>query len=135
MLNHINIMGRVTKDIEVRTTPSGTPVCSFTLAVERDFKDANGNKATDFIDCIAWRGTAEFIGKYFSKGRVMVVGGRLHSRKWTDKSGQNRTSWEVDVSDVYFGDSRRDTSNTADEADATPGPQMREVEQDGELPF
>ena len=116
MLNHIVIMGRLTRDPELRTTQSGVSVTSFTVAVDRDFGGRDGGeKQTDFIDCVAWRQTGEFISKYFTKGRMAVVSGRLQSRKWETKEGDKRTSWEVVVDNAYFGDSRRDgDSNRSD---------------------
>ena len=109
MLNHIVIMGRLGRDPELRHTQSGTPVASFTLAVDRDFKDKNtGERATDWIDVVAWRGTGEFVSRYFAKGRMAVVEGRLQMRDWTDKDGNRRTSAEVVADNVYFADSRRD---------------------------
>lgn len=109
MLNHIIIMGRLVRDPELRNTPSGTPVTSFTLAVDRDFKSRDsGERSTDFIDVVAWRQTAEFVNKYFSKGRMAVVEGRLQIRDWKDKDGNNRRSAEVIANNVYFGDSKRD---------------------------
>lgn len=109
MLNHIVIMGRLARDPELRHTQSGTPVATFRLAVDRDFKDKNtGERATDWIDVVAWRGTGEFVSRYFTKGRMAVVEGRLQMRDWTDKDGNRRTSAEVVADNVYFGDSRRD---------------------------
>ena len=109
MLNHIIIMGRLTRDPELRRTSSGVAVASFTLAVDRDFgKKENGEKETDFIDCVAWRQTGEFVSKYFTKGRMAVVSGRLQIRPWTDKDGNKRRSAEVVADNVYFGDSKRD---------------------------
>ena len=109
MLNHIVIMGRLARDPELRHTQSGTPVASFRLAVDRDFKDKNtGERTTDWIDVVAWRGTGEFVSRYFSKGRMAVVEGRLQIRDWTDKEGNKRTSAEVVADNVYFGDSKRD---------------------------
>ena len=109
MLNHIVIMGRLVRDPELRRTGSGIAVASFRIAVDRDFapKDGGERKA-DFIDCVAWRQTGEFISKYFAKGRMIVVDGRLEMRDWTDKDGNKRTSAEVNVSNAYFGDSKRD---------------------------
>ena len=106
MLNHISIMGRITKDIELRRTPAGVPVASFTVAVDRDFKDSNGQKETDFIDCVAWRGTGEFVERNFSKGKMIIVAGRLQIRKWEDKNGNKRNSAEIVADNVYFGDSK-----------------------------
>lgn len=112
MLNHITIMGRLTRDPELRYTQSQIPVASFSLAVDRDFGSRDGGeKQTDFIDCVAWRQTAEFVSKYFTKGRMAVVSGRLQSRKWETKEGDKRTSWEVVADNIYFGDSRRDSDS------------------------
>lgn len=106
MLNHIVLMGRLTRDPELRHTANNLPVASFTLAVDRDRKDQNGEKETDFIDITVWRNTAEFVSKYFAKGRMAVVSGRLQMRKWTDKDGNKRVSAEVVAENVYFGDSK-----------------------------
>ena len=109
MLNRIIIMGRLARDPEQRRTQAGVPVASFRLAVDRDFKDKNtGERATDWIDVVAWRQTGEFVSRYFTKGRMAVVEGRLQMRDWTDKDGNRRTSAEVVADNVYFGDSRRD---------------------------
>ena len=109
MLNHIVIMGRMARDPELRHTQTGTPVASFRLAVDRDFKDKNtGERATDWIDVVAWRSTGEFVSRYFSKGRMAVVEGRLQIRDWTDKEGNKRRSAEVIADSVYFGDSKRE---------------------------
>lgn len=108
MLNHFVGMGRIVADPELKTTTSGVPVVSFTLAVERDHQQ-NGNRQTDFINCTAWRNTAEFISKYFHKGSMTVVEGRLQSRKWEDKNGGKRTEWEIQVDSVYFGESKKDS--------------------------
>ena len=110
MLNRIILMGRLTRDPELRRTGSGTPVTSFSLAVDRDFKSQSGEKETDFIDVVAWRGTAEFVSKYFTKGRMAVVEGRLQIRDWTDRDGGKRRSAEVVADNVYFGDSKRDSA-------------------------
>ena len=107
MLNKIFIMGRLTRDPELRRTQSGTAVTSFSLAVDRDFKSQTGEKETDFIDVVAWRSTAEFVAKYFTKGRMAVVSGRLQIRNWTDKEGNKRRSAEVVADNVYFGESKR----------------------------
>jgi single-strand DNA-binding protein len=109
MLNKIFIMGRLARDPELRRTQTGTPVASFTLAVDRDFKDkTTGERATDWIDVVAWRTTAEFVSRYFTKGRMAVVEGRLQIRDWTDKDGNKRRSAEVVADNVYFGDSKRE---------------------------
>lgn len=108
MLNQITIMGRLTRDPELRYTQSNTPVASFTLAVDRDFSPKDGgNRETDFIDCVAWRSTAEFISKYFSRGSLAAVTGRLQIRDWTDKEGNKRRNAEVIVENIYFGESKR----------------------------
>ena len=109
MLNHITIMGRLVRDPELRRTGSGVAVTSFTVAVDRDFgKNDNGERETDFIDCVAWRQTGEFVAKYFAKGRMAVVSGRLQIRPWTDKDGNKRRTAEVVADNVYFGDSKRE---------------------------
>ena len=109
MLNKIFIMGRLARDPELRHTQAGVPVASFRLAVDRDFKDkSTGERATDWIDVVAWRQTGEFVSRYFTKGRMAVVEGRLQMREWTDKDGNKRTTAEVVADNVYFGDSRRD---------------------------
>ena len=105
MLNHIVLMGRLTRDPELRQAGS-SPVASFTLAVDRDFKNAQGEKETDFIDVVAWRSTAEFVSKYFAKGRMAVVAGRLQIRNWQDKDGNKRRTAEIVADSVYFGDSK-----------------------------
>ena len=112
MLNHITIMGRLTRDPELRRTASGISCVSFTLAVDRDYSGKDGGeKETDFIDCVAWRSTADFVSKYFTKGRMAVASGRLQIRGWTDKEGNKRRTAEVVADNVYFGDSKRDSDN------------------------
>lgn len=112
MLNHIVIMGRLTRDPELRRTGSGVAVTSFSLAVDRDFAPKDGGeRETDFIDCVAWRQTGEFVSKYFAKGRMAVVSGRLQIRSWTDKDGNKRRTAEVVADNVYFGDSKRDSES------------------------
>ena len=108
MLNHIVLMGRLTRDPELRRTQTGTAVASFTIAVDRDFSSQGGERQTDFIDIVAWRNTAEFVSKYFFKGQMAVVSGRLQIRDWTDNNGGKRRSAEVVADNVYFGDSKRD---------------------------
>ena len=113
MLNHITIMGRLTRDPELRRTGTGIAVASFTVAVDRDFSGRDGGeKETDFIDCVAWRQTGEFVSKYFTKGRMAVVSGRLQIRSWTDKDGNKRRTAEIVADNVYFGDSKRDGDST-----------------------
>lgn len=135
MLNKIILMGRLTRDPELRKTGNGTAVASFSLAVDRDFKGQNGEKETDFIDIVAWRGTAELVCKYFTKGRMMVVEGRLQIRDWTDKDGGKRRSAEVIADNVYFADSKKTVSDSDTAAPA--GGDFEEVpeEEKGELPF
>lgn len=111
MLNHITIMGRLTGDPELRRTGNGTAVASFTVACDRDFGGQDGQKETDFINCVAWRQTGEFVSRYFTKGRMIVVDGRLQIRKYTDKNGNNRTAAEVVADQCYFGDSKREDGN------------------------
>ena len=114
MLNHITIMGRLTRDPELRSTQSGVSVASFTVAVDRDFGGRDGGeRQTDFIDVSAWRQTGEFVSRYFHKGSMIVVAGRLQSRKWQDREGNNRTNWEIVAENVYFGESRRDSENNS----------------------
>lgn len=124
MLNSVVIQGRLTKPPETRFTQSQKPVASFTLAVDRDF----GEKETDFVSCVAWNKTAEFVQKYLDKGSMAIVTGRLQSRDWTDKEGQKRKSWEVVVDHVYFGESKKETK-TASVFEEIDG------EIDGDLPF
>lgn len=131
MLNHIVIMGRLTKDPELRRTATGTAVTSFTLAVDRDFSSKDsGEKETDFIDCVAWRQTGEFVSKHFSKGRMAVVSGRLQIRPWTDKDGNKRRNAEIVADNVYFGDSKPNGSNTP-----APGDFAMLDDEDAKLPF
>ena len=114
MLNHITIMGRLTRDPELRRTGSGVAVASFTVAVDRDFGGRDGGeKETDFIDCVAWRQTGEFVSKYFTKGRMIVVSGRLQIRSWTDKDGNKRRTAEVVADNCYFGDSKRESDGSS----------------------
>ena len=113
MLNHITIMGRLTRDPELRRTGSGIAVASFTVAVDRDFSSKDGGeKETDFIDCVAWRQTGEFVSKYFTKGRMIVVSGRLQIRNWNDKDGNKRRSAEVVADSCYFGDSKKENDSS-----------------------
>lgn len=113
MLNHITIMGRIGTDIELRKTGSGVSVASFTVACDRDFKSGGGEKETDWIDCVAWRQTGEFIQKYFAKGRTIVVSGRLQIRNWNDKEGNKRKTAEIVVDNAYFGDSKNTSAAPA----------------------
>lgn len=110
MLNKVFVMGRLTRDPELRRTQLGTAVASFSLAVDRDYKSQSGEKETDFFDVVAWRSTGEFVAKYFTKGRMAVVEGRLQVRQWQDKDGNNRRSTEIIAENIYFGDSKKDDS-------------------------
>jgi len=142
MLNNVTLLGRLTRDPELRHTQSNIPVASFTLAVERDFKEG-GQKQTDFVDCIAWRGTAEFVSKYFVKGQMAAVTGRLQIRDWTDKEGNKRRNAEVVADQIYFTGSKResggDTCNTysggVPVAYDEDGSDFTETDDSGELPF
>ena len=152
MLNKVIIMGRLVKDPELRRTQSGTAVTSFRLAVDRDFKGQDGSKQADFFDVVAWRATAEFVSKYFTKGRMAVVEGRLQTRDWTDREGGKRVATEIVADNIYFGDSKRDGAGDVGGAPASysapvgggyssPAPSgghsdFAEIgEEDGELPF
>ena len=144
MLNHIVLMGRLTRDPELRRTGSGVAVASFTLAVDRDFAAQGAEKETDFVDIVAWRNTAEFVSRYFTKGRMAVVTGRLQIRNWTDKEGNKRRSAEVVADNVYFGDSKRDGAPSGDytapmggyAAPVNTTSSFSEIDdEDGDLPF
>ena len=148
MLNKVIIMGRLARDPELRRTQSGVSVTSFRIACDRDFKSQSGEKETDWIDVVAWRNTAEFVSKYFTKGRMAIVEGRLQTRDWTDKDGNKRTAVEVVADNVYFGDSKRDGQSggydapsyaapaSGGYAPAAGGNQFAEIdEEDGDLPF
>lgn len=128
MLNHITIMGRLARDPELRRTGSGVAVTSFTLAVDRDFAPKDGGeRETDWIDCVAWRQVGEFVSKYFTKGRMAVVSGRLQVRNWTDKDGIKRRTAEVIAEKVYFGDSRQGGSSSAAPQEAVPASEYGEL--------
>lgn len=127
MLNRICIMGRLTAAPELRYTQQNTPVASFTVAVDRDFQSGGSEKQTDFIPCVAWRGTAEFVSKYFTKGSMAAVSGRLQLRDWTDKDGNKRRTAEVVADNIYFGESKK--------RDTSPDVPFEEIPDDGELPF
>lgn len=139
MLNKVFIMGRLTKNPELRRTNSGTAVTSFTLAVDRDFKNADGTKDTDFIDVVAWRGTAEFTAKYFTRGRMAVVEGKIQIRDWQDKDGNKRRNAEVIADNLYFGDSHSDNASGGHQAAKAPvnvdAEDFEEVEDDTDVPF
>ena len=134
MLNKIFLMGRLTRDPDLRKTKSGTAVTSFSLAVDRDYKGQSGERETDFIDIVAWRNTAEFVSSYFTKGRMAVVEGRLQVTDYKDRDGNSRRSWTVVADNVYFGDSKRVSGS---DTEAPPSGDLRELskEEEGELPF
>lgn len=131
MLNNVIIMGRLTRDPELRRTQSGTAVTSFTMAVDRDFKSQSGEKETDFIDVVAWRNTGEFAAKYLAKGRMAAVEGRIQVRDWQDKDGNRRKAVEVVADNVYFADSKRDSKPQESRNDQ----EFDEIDDDGDLPF
>lgn len=128
-MNNVNLLGRITADIELKHTPSNVAVVSFTLAVDRGYKNEDGTKQTDFIDIVAWRNTAEFISKYFSKGQRMAIQGRLQTRDWEDKNGNKRKAVEVIVDNAYFADGKKSEAPTF-----TPMPDDLEADE-GNLPF
>ena len=131
MLNKIILMGQLTRDPELRQTQSGTKVASFSLAVDRDFAGQDGKRETDFIDCVAWRGTGEFAAKYFTRGQMAAVEGRLQVRDWTDKDGAKRRSYEVIVDSLYFAGSKRQSEERAEPGDFREAPE----DEKGEMPF
>lgn len=128
-MNNVNLLGRITADIELKHTPSNVAVVSFSLAVDRGYKNEDGTKQTDFIDIVAWRNTAEFIAKYFSKGQRMAIQGRLQTRDWEDKNGNKRKAVEVIVDNAYFADGKKSEAPTF-----TPMPDDLEMDE-GKLPF
>lgn len=132
MLNKGILMGRLTRDPELRHTQSGTAVCSFTLAIDRDRKDANGEKQTDFIDCVTWGKQAEFASQWFSKGMMVIVVGRIQSRKWQDQNGNNRTAIELNCEEVSFGETKKnhDSNSGRQNSDFADMP-----EEDSDVPF
>ncbi len=139
MLNHITIMGRLARDPELRQTQSGKAVANFTLAVDRDYAEKGAERETDFIECVAWRGTAEFVDKYFGRGQMAVVSGRLQIRDWEDKDGNKRRKAEVVADNVYFGESKRDAgANGAPSYGVKPAPASDFAvleDEDSQLPF
>ena len=133
MLNHIVLMGRLTRDPELRRTQSGIAVASFTLAVDQDYKSQNGERGVDFINIVAWRGTAEFAEKYFAKGQMAVISGRLSTRNYEDKNGNKRTAYEVVASNIYFCGSKSNAGNS--ETDAAPQTFDPLMDDDSDIPF
>ena len=146
MLNKVTVMGRIVADPELRYTGNNTPVATFRIACDRDFKPREGEKQTDFFTCVAWRSSAEFISKYFAKGRMIVVDGRLQHRQWEDTDGKKRSTVEIVVDSAYFGDSKKEDRGERVESGGSENRAEREVPQsgvfvdvgddfDGELPF
>lgn len=149
MLNRIILQGRLTRDPELRHTQGNTAVASFALAVDRDFKDQSGNRGTDFVDVVAWRGLGEFVSRFFRKGSMAVVEGRLQMRDWTDKDGNKRRSAEVVADNVYFGETKKDEGQHSQSASqqgyGSYGNQQSQwpaqgqfaelTDEDGDLPF
>ena len=140
MLNKVFVMGRLARDPELRRTQNGTAVASFTLAVDRDYKGASGERETDWIDCVAWRQSGEFVSRYFTKGRMAVVEGRLQIRDWTDNNGNKRRSTEVMVENIYFADSKNaKPGEAATERTPNPAPppkqEYTDMDDQEELPF
>lgn len=137
MLNHVVVMGRLVADPELRTTPSGVSVCNIRLACDRDYKDkATGERETDWLNVTAWRGTADYINQYFTKGRMIVVSGRLQTRNYTDKDGNKRTATDIVAENAYFADSKRDSAAQADPlAQLSEFQEYKELADDEDLPF
>lgn len=143
MLNKVIVMGRLTRDPEVKKVNGDISVCSFSVACDRDIVSKGSNeRETDFFDVTAWRSTADFVGKYFAKGRMIVVVGRLQKRNYTDKDGNKRSAVDIVAENVYFGDSKKDTDNS--NGSTAPAPSYNapsnsgdfaELEDDGDLPF
>lgn len=132
MLNKVVLMGRFTQDPELRSTGAGTSVTSFTVAVGRDFTGKDGEKKTDFINCVAFKGTAEFVTKYFRKGAMAIIEGRIETRSWDDADGKKRQATEVNVSNIYFGESKKDTATNEPVSDIPP---VTDFGTDDDLPF
>lgn len=135
MLNRIVLMGRLVRDPELRATQNGISVCPFTLAVDRDVKNSDGTRSADFIDCVAWRGTAEFVAKNFFKGKAACVDGRLQMRKYETADGDKRTAWEVSVVNVYFADSKTSLESAAASGEPRIEAEFTTLDSDGDLPF
>ena len=134
MLNHIVLLGRLTRDPELRRTASGIPVAAFTLAVDHDYTDEGGNRGVDFIDIVAWRSKADFVCKYFTKGQMACVTGRLQIRNWTDKDESKRRTAEVVADNIYFAGSKQSKSSNAQQPAPAPG-EFTELDDDSPLPF
>lgn len=136
MLNHVVIMGRLTKDPELRRTDSGIAVTSFTVAVDRDIANKDGERETDFIDCVAWRGAGEFVDRYFNKGQMIVVEGRLQVRSWKDKDGYKRRTTEIVADTIHFGEGKKDAPSESPAQNNPPASDYEMLEgEDAKLPF
>lgn len=136
MLNKVFLQGRLVADPELRHTQQGTPVASYRLAVDRDYKSKDSNaQNTDFVNIVSWRNTAEFVSRYFTKGRMMLVEGRLQMRNYTDKDGNRRVAAEVVTDNVHFADSRKDGSNNEDGSLQESAGFEELADDDGDLPF
>ena len=135
MLNKIFLQGRIVNDIDVKTTPSGASVCTFRIAVDRDFKNRDGQKETDFVTIVAWKNTAEFVYKYFGKGRLILIEGRLQMRNYTDRDGNKRTSAEVVADSVYFSDSKKDEGGIVPDYTQADSGFVEMPDTESELPF
>lgn len=138
MLNMVALQGRLTHDLEIKTTPSGVSVCAFSIAVDRDYKSADGEKQTDFINCVAWRGTAEFLCKYFQKGQMLTLKGQVQTRRYTDKDGNNRTAFEILAESVNFCGSKETASqnqNTFQTANLKPSAPVQSMAFDSGVSF
>lgn len=135
-LNHIDIMGRICRDVEIRTTQNGTTVASFPVAVDRDYQIGGAERQTDFVDVVAFKNTASFLERNFRKGQMIAVSGRLQSRKWEDRDGNKRVSWEVVAENVYFGgDKKQENTYQAVNANASAFEDLDDDEETGQLPF
>ncbi len=135
MLNHICVAGRLVRDPELRRTGNGIPVVSFALAVDRDRKNDNGERDVDFIDVVAFRSTAEFVNSYFTKGRMAIVSGRLQIRAWTDNDGNKRRNAEIVAENVYFGDSKKESSDVHGGSYSAPAQNFEPLDDSDDLPF
>lgn len=136
MLNHVVIMGRLTREPELRRTDSGIAVTSFTVAVDRDIANKDGERETDFFDCVAWRGTGEFVAKHFRKGQMIVVDGRLQVRSWKDKDGSKRRTTEIVADNIYFGEGKKDAPSESPVQNNPPASDYEKLEgEDAQLPF
>lgn len=135
MLNHVTLMGRLAKDPELRRTQSGVAVTSLRIACDRDYKPQDAERETDWLDVVCWRNTAEFVSKYFTKGRMAIVEGRIQTRDWTDKDGNKRQAVEVVADNVYFGDSKKDDAGHTKPAGRAVDVTFDDIDDDDDCPF